>query len=576
MEYGEHGDGVNSIHSELGSGPGGSGPNGLLIRCCKGLSSAVVTSTFRRNGTMMLTRARAATRRLSMAAAPVAKEEIVANFVNGEFVASSATKVLPVRDPATGNVIRYVPESTPEELEAAVASAKGAFQSWRETSVSKRSRIMFNLQAIIREREDELVAAIVEENGKTIADAKGDVFRGLEVVEQCCGLGNAMMGETLEAAAQGIDTYSYRQPLGVCAGIAPFNFPAMIPLWMFPVAVTCGNTYLLKPSEKVPTATMLLAEYAKDAGLPPGVLNVVHGSKSTVDFLCDAKPIRAVSFVGGNAAGEYIHDRSTKNGKRCQANLGAKNHAIVMPDANKDATLDALAAASMGAAGQRCMALSVAVFVGEAEKWIPDLAAKCAQLKVGPGSDPSSDVGPMITPEAKARAEDLITQAAASGATVELDGRGLEGQYLGPTVLSNVTTESPAYKNEIFAPVLSCTSSPSLDDAISLVNANPYGNGAAIFSQSGAAARKFQFEIDAGQVGVNVAIPVPLPFFSFTGSRASIRGDIHFYGKQGVQFYTQTKTITSNWRSTSNDGMASSSSASSSTSKPSTAMPIMK
>jgi len=295
-----------------------------------------------------------------------------------------------------------------------------------------------------------------------------------------------LMGETLEAAAQGVDTYSYRQPLGVCAGIAPFNFPAMIPLWMFPVAVTCGNTFVLKPSEKVPTATMLLAEFAAQAGLPAGVLNVVHGSKDCVNFLCDAPPIRAVSFVGGNAAGEYIYDRATKNGKRCQANLGAKNHAVVMPDANKDATLDALVAASMGAAGQRCKALSVAVFVGEARAWIPDLATKCASLKVGPGDDPSSDVGPMITPAAKERAEKLVTQAVEQGATLALDGRGLEGQFLGPTVLADVDASSPAYTNELFAPVLSCTSTETLDEAIALVNANPYGNGTAIFSSSGA------------------------------------------------------------------------------------------
>jgi len=518
-------------------------------------------------------------------------EEVLSNFVNGELVASRSSKLLPVRNPATGQVVRYVPESTREELESAVASASAAFKGWRETSVAKRSRVMFNLQAIIREREDQLVAAIVEENGKTVADAKGDVFRGLEVVEQCCGLGNQLMGETLESVATGVDTYSYKQPLGVCAGITPFNFAAMISLWMFPVAVTCGNTFVLKPSEKVPTASMLLAMYATEAGLPAGALNVVHGSKETVDFLCDAPAIRAISFVGGNKAGEYIYDRSTKNGKRCQANLGAKNHAVVMPDANKDATLDALAAASMGAAGQRCMALSVAVFVGDAAKWIPDLARRCSQLKVGPGDDPSSDVGPMITPEAKARAESLVQDAVDQGATLELDGRGLPGQFFGPTVLSlqqkSDPAESPAYKNELFAPVLSCTTTNTLDEAIALVNANPYGNGTAIFSRSGAATRKFQFEVDVGQVGVNLAIPVPLPFFSFTGSRASIRGDLHFYGKQGIQFYTQTKTITSNWRDNADAGLLAANndneknkkdnddSDTTTTKKPNTAMPTM-
>ena len=291
-----------------------------------------------------------------------------------------------------------------------------------------------------------------------------------------------------------------------------------------------------------------------------------------MDFLCDSKPIRAISFVGGNTAGEYIFDRATKNGKRCQANLGAKNHAVIMPDANKEATLDALAAASMGAAGQRCMALSVAVFVGESKDWIADLAKKCSTLKVGPGNDPDSDVGPMITPEAKNRAEALVTDAIAKGAVAELDGRGLHGQFFGPTILSNVDPESPAYKNELFAPVLSCTTTDTLDDAIDLVNANPYGNGTAIFAQNGAATRKFQYNVDVGQVGVNVPIPVPLPFFSFTGSRASIRGDLHFYGKQGVYFYTQTKTITSNWRNTDDNSNPSSNGGK----KTSTAMPTMK
>eukprot|EP00633_Aureoumbra_lagunensis_P008429 CAMPEP_0197319042 /NCGR_PEP_ID=MMETSP0891-20130614/53177_1 /TAXON_ID=44058 ORGANISM="Aureoumbra lagunensis, Strain CCMP1510" /NCGR_SAMPLE_ID=MMETSP0891 /ASSEMBLY_ACC=CAM_ASM_000534 /LENGTH=489 /DNA_ID=CAMNT_0042809765 /DNA_START=173 /DNA_END=1642 /DNA_ORIENTATION=- len=489
-------------------------------------------------------------------------------MIGGKMLPSKSKEILPVINPATGQILRYVPESTEDELEAAVHSAREAFSMWRDTSVSKRSRVMFEYQRLIREREDELVQAIVEENGKTIADAKGDVFRGLEVVEQCCALGNHMMGETLANAAIGIDTYSYKEPLGICAGIAPFNFPAMIPLWMFPVGITCGNTYILKPSEKVPSATMILAEMALQAGLPPGVLNVVHGTKPVVDFLCRAPEIKAISFVGGNKAGEYIFAEATRHGKRCQANLGAKNHGVILPDADKEKTLDALVAASMGAAGQRCMALSVAVFVGNSSEWIPELAQRCARLKVGDGADPNSDVGPMISPESKSRAVNLIGQALNKGAKIELDGRNYSGNFLGPTVLSQVSTDSPAYLHELFAPVLSCTCVETLDEAIALVNANPTGNGTAIFTNSGASARLFQREIDVGQVGINVPIPVPLPFFSFTGSRASIRGDLHFYGKQGVTFYTQTKTITSNWRTLHHDESPSKS--------PSTAMPIMK
>lgn len=410
-----------------------------------------------------------------------------------------------------------------------------------------------NLQNLIREHTDEIAKLITTEQGKTLPDAKGDVFRGLEIVESACGMGSLMMGESLENLSRGLDTYTYRQPLGVTAGICPFNFPAMIPLWMFPVSNVCGNTCILKPSEKDPSAAMLIAKLAQKAGLPDGVLQVIHGGVDTVNFLCDAPAVRAISFVGGNKAGEHIFDRGTKNGKRVQSNLGAKNHATIMPDADREATVNALVGAAFGAAGQRCMALSVAIFVGESSSWIPELVEKARKLKVGYGMDPSSDLGPLITKDAKKRAEELIQAGIDDGAEILLDGRNVKvpgyenGNFVGPTILHGKNGLNRAYTEEIFAPVLYCISVPTLEDAIAFTNSNPYGNGCAIFTQSGSVARKYQHEIDVGQVGINVPIPVPLAFFSFTGSRGSIRGDVHFYGRQGVQFYTQIKTITSNW-----------------------------
>lgn len=477
----------------------------------------------------------------------------VPNFINGKFEESKATKFIDVYNPATQELLCRVPRSTPEELKRAEDGAKEAFKTWREVPVQQRQRVFFNYQRLIRENTEELAKSITTEQGKTLADARGDVFRGLEVVESTCGMGNLLMGESLENLARGLDTYSYRQPLGVTAGICPFNFPAMIPLWMFPVANVCGNTMLLKPSERDPGAAMILARLAKEAGLPDGVLQIVHGAEETVNFLCDAPSVRAISFVGGNNAGEYIFARGTANGKRVQANLGAKNHATVMPDADREATVNALVGAGFGAAGQRCMALSTVLFVGETKEWIHDIVAKAKALKVGSGMDPTTDVGPLITKDAKKRAEGLIEQGIKDGAKLLLDGRGVKvpgfesGNFLGPTVLMDVDANNAAYKEEIFGPVLVCQAVDTLEDAIAITNANKYGNGCAIFTTNGATARKFQHEIDVGQVGINVPIPVPLPFFSFTGSRGSIRGDVHFYGKQGAQFFTQIKTITANW-----------------------------
>jgi malonate-semialdehyde dehydrogenase (acetylating)/methylmalonate-semialdehyde dehydrogenase len=419
-------------------------------------------------------------------------------------------------------------------------------------SVSNRIRVMLKSQQLIRENTKKIAEILTAEQGKTLADAEGDIFRGLEVVEHSCSMGTLLQGQTNENVGSHIDLYTYRQPLGVCAGIAPFNFPAMIPLWMFPMANTAGNTFLMKPSERVPMTMMKLAELALEAGLPSGVLNIIHGGKDAVNFVCDAPEIRAISFVGGNAAGHHIHARGTANGKRVQANLGAKNHGVIMPDADKEHALNSLIGSSMGASGQRCMALSTAVFVGDAKQWIDELPARCAKLRMGPGKT-NPDLGPMITPEAKNRALRILRESESQGCKIVLDGRNAavdghpNGNWFGPTIISNVTTESACYKEEIFAPTLVVMTAETLDEAIALINRNPYGNGTAIFTSSGAAARKFQHEVDVGQVGINVPIPVPLPFVSFTGSRGSIRGDLHSYGPQAVLFYTQTKTITSNW-----------------------------
>jgi len=373
-------------------------------------------------------------------------------------------------------------------------------------------------------------------------------------VEYALGASSQLMGETLENLARAVDTYSYRQPLGVGAGICPFNFPAMIPLWMFPMALVCGNTFVLKPSERTPGASVILARLAHEAGVPDGVINVVHGTQDTVNFLCDHPSIRSLSLVGSNRAGEYIHDRGSRSNKRVQSNMGAKNHGVIMPDANVDATISALVSAGFGAAGQRCMALSVAVFVGKAKEFIPLLKQKAQDLKVSAGSDPSAAIGPLISVQSKERVLSLIESGKKEGAEILLDGRNVivekypKGNFVGPTILTGVKPHMLSYKEEIFGPVLLVMTADTLDDAIALINRNPYGNGTAIFTQSGAAARKFQYEVDVGQVGINVPIPVPLPMFSFTGSRCSFRGGPHFYGKQGVSFYTQTKTITSNWR----------------------------
>ncbi|KAM0276644.1 hypothetical protein ACHAQH_006553 [Verticillium albo-atrum] len=476
------------------------------------------------------------------------------NFINNQFNPSSATTWFDVRDPATNEIVTRAPQSSDDELHAAVASAEKAFPAWKATSVLTRQSIMFKFVSLIKENWDRLATSITIEQGKTFADAKGDVLRGLQVAETACGITTQLLGDIFPVAKD-METKSLREPLGVVAAICPFNFPAMIPLWTIPLATITGNTLILKPSERDPGAAMILAELAQEAGFPDGVINIIHGGKPTVDFLIDEPAVKALSFVGGNTVGEYIYTRGTAKGKRVQANLGAKNHAILLPDADKNHALNAIVGAAFGAAGQRCMALSVLVTVGDSRKWLDELAERTRQLKVGGGFEDGVDMGPVISPESRQRIEDIIERAPAQGATLLLDGSGFrpekypKGNFVGPTIISNVTTDMECYKREIFGPVLVVVSVETLDEAIALTNANEYGNGVALFTRSGGAAARFQSSIEAGQVGINVPIPVPLPMFSFTGNKKSIsNGGHYFYGKSGLNFYTQLKTITSFWK----------------------------
>ncbi len=474
-------------------------------------------------------------------------------LIDGQFVESRTSQWRDVVNPATQEVLARVPFATEAEMNAAVASAREAFKTWRKTPIGARARIFLRYQQLIRENIKELAAILTAEQGKTLADAEGDVFRGLEVVEHAAGIGNLQLGELANNVAGGVDTYTLLQPLGVCAGITPFNFPAMIPLWMFPMAIATGNTFVLKPSEQDPMVTMRLVELALEAGVPPGVLNVIHGGAEAVNLLCDHPDIKAVSFVGSTKVGSHVYQRASLAGKRVQCMMGAKNHAIVLPDAHKEQTLNNLAGAAFGAAGQRCMALSVAILVGEAREWLPELVAKARSLKISAGTEPGADLGPLISRAALDRVSGLIERGVQEGARLELDGRNPvvagygQGNFVGPTLFSGVTPQMSVYREEVFGPVLCVMQVDTLDEAIALINANPNGNGTALFTRSGAAARHFQEEIDVGQVGINVPIPVPVPIFSFTGSRASKLGDLGPYGKQVVQFYTQTKTVTARW-----------------------------
>lgn len=475
-------------------------------------------------------------------------------YVNNEYIDSGASKWIDLHDPATNNLVTRVPQSTPEELTAAVDAAEEAFKTFKNSSILSRQQIAFNFVKLIRENWDRLAASITLEQGKTLPDAKGDVLRGLQVAEAACNVTQDLSGQFLEVSKD-METKMYREPLGVVAAICPFNFPAMIPLWSIPLTIVTGNTLVLKPSERDPGAAMILADLARQAGAPPGVVNIVHGSAPTVDFILDDPRIKAISFVGSDKAGKYIHQRGTANGKRVQANLGAKNHAILLPDANKNASLNAIVGAAFGAAGQRCMALSALVTVGETKSWVQEIVERAKKLKVSGGFEEGTDVGPVISPQSKERIYDIINSAEKEGATIALDGRNFtadgypNGNFVGPTVITGVKPGMRCYDEEIFGPVLVVLEEENLDDAIALINRNKYGNGSAIFTNSGATGYKFQKEIEAGQVGINVPIPVPLPMFSFTGNKGSFLGDLNFYGKAGIHFLTQYKTVTTHWRS---------------------------
>ncbi|RYF57855.1 MAG: CoA-acylating methylmalonate-semialdehyde dehydrogenase [Comamonadaceae bacterium] len=474
-------------------------------------------------------------------------------LIDGKAVQSTSTEWIDVLDPATQAVVARVPMATDAELNAAVASAREAFATWRNSGQGTRMRVMLKLQQLIRENTGKLAELITREHGKTLPDAEGEVGRGLEVVEHACAIASLQLGEYAENAASGIDVYTTVQPLGVCAGITAFNFPVMLPCFMFPIAIACGNTFILKPSEQDPSASLFLAELAHEAGLPPGVLNVVHGGAATAMALCDHPDIKAVSFIGSTRVGTEIYRRASDAGKRCQAMMGAKNHCVILPDADPEVALNQLVGAAFGAAGQRCMAASVAVLVGDARKWLPDFVARSKKLKVNAGSDREADLGPLVSPQARERVRGLIAKGQAEGANLLLDGRDItvpgyaSGNFVGPTIFDGVTEDMSIYKEEIFGPVLCVVGVETLEDAVAFINRNPNGNGVALFTQDGGAARYFQNNVDVGQIGINIPSPVPVAWFSFTGSRGSKLGDLGPNGKQAVQFWTQTKTITARW-----------------------------
>ncbi|MFD8720108.1 CoA-acylating methylmalonate-semialdehyde dehydrogenase [Streptomyces sp. NPDC059629] len=476
----------------------------------------------------------------------------IPHWINGAEVTSETTA--PVFNPATGAEQAQVVLGGSTEIDAAVRAAAAAFETWQDSSLSQRVQVMFNFRQLLVDHEEELGRIISAEHGKTIDDARGEITRGREVVEYVCGLGDALKGSFSDQVSRGVDVHNFRQPLGVVAGITPFNFPAMVPLWMHPVAIATGNTFILKPSERDPSAANFVAELYKKAGLPDGVFNVVHGGKDAVDAILTHSGIEAVSFVGSTPIAKYVHEQATAHGKRVQALGGAKNHAVVLPDADLEFAADHITAGAYGSAGERCMAVSVAVAVGDAaDSLVEILTRKAGEVKVGPGDVPGIEMGPLVTKAAQERVENAVATAHAQGATVVVDGRGLkiegheDGFFTGPSLLDHVTTEMDAYKEELFGPVLAIVRADSLDQAIELINANPYGNGTALFTGSGEAARRFQRRIKVGMIGINVPVPVPMSYYSFGGWKDSLIGDSPIHGPEGVRFYTRPKVVTTRW-----------------------------
>jgi malonate-semialdehyde dehydrogenase (acetylating) / methylmalonate-semialdehyde dehydrogenase len=487
------------------------------------------------------------------------------HWINGKpWIGEAATRG-DIYNPATGQVSGTVDYANAAEVGAAVAAASAALPAWRETSLVRRAAVLFEFRQLVRSRQAELAALITAEHGKVASDAAGEVARGLEVVDFACGIPHLVKGGFSENVSNGVDAYSIRQPVGVAAGITPFNFPAMVPMWMFPIALACGNTFVLKPSEKDPSASLLLAELLAEAGLPDGAFNVVHGAKEAVDALLTHPDVRAVSFVGSTPVARYIYETGTAHGKRVQALGGAKNHMVVLPDADLDLAADAAVNAGFGSAGERCMAISALVAVEPiADELVSKIRDRMARLVVGPGDSETSEMGPLVTRQHRDKVAGYLDSGVAEGATLAVDGRdhpigggdeAAEGFWLGPTLLDHVTPQMRCYTDEIFGPVLSVVRAPSYADAVAIVNANPYGNGTAIFTNDGGAARRFTHEVEVGMVGVNVPIPVPMAFYSFGGWKSSLFGDTHVYGMDGVHFYTRAKAVTSRWLDPSHGGV---------------------
>ena len=476
------------------------------------------------------------------------------HHIGGRTVEGRSGRQGPVFDPATGEQSATVAYASAEETRGAIAVAAEAFPEWAATPPLRRARVMFRFKELVEANIGELAALVTAEHGKTLSDAKGSITRGVEVVEFACGIPHLLKGEYSDSVGSGVDSWSLRQPLGVCAGITPFNFPAMVPMWMFPVAIACGNTFILKPSEKDPSCGLRLAELLDEAGLPPGVFNVVNGDREAVETLLEDGRVAAVSFVGSTAVAEHVYRSATATGKRVQALGGAKNHMVVMPDADLEQAADALMGSAFGSAGERCMAISVAVTVGDVgDALLETLAPRVNALKVGPGSDPDSDMGPLVTQAHFERVKGYIDAGVEAGADLVVDGRGLNlqgyegGYYMGGNLFDNVKSDMSIYTDEIFGPVLSVVRETDFEGALKLVNEHEYGNGTAIFTRDGDTAREFTSRAQAGMVGVNVPIPVPMAFHSFGGWKRSLFGDHHMHGPEGVRFYTKMKTVTSRW-----------------------------